>query len=91
MRKPRWSEGDLREAAASSRSIRQILIKLGLREAGGNYSQVNRYLDNFQIERSHLSGRGWSKGRKDLVKKLIPLDKILILDSKYQSYKLKND
>ncbi len=90
MRKPRWTEHDLKIATSNSRSIRQILIRLGLKEAGGNYSQIKYYLDFYQINHTHLTGKGWSKGRKDLVKKLLPLDKILIANSTYQSYKLKN-
>ena len=44
MRPRKWSEGDLKMAVASSTSKRQVLIKLGLAEAGGNYEQITKYI-----------------------------------------------
>ena len=88
--KPRkWTEKQLKVSAKKSTSIRQVLHLLGLREAGGNYSQIRKYLDLYKIDYSHFKGPGWSKGMKGIGKPRIPLDKILIRNSTYQSYKLK--
>ena len=38
----------------------------------------------------HFKGRGWNKGMKGVEKSIIPLKDILVKDSIYQSYKLKN-
>jgi len=89
--KPRkWDIEDLRIAASKSRSIRQVLSCLGLKEAGGNYSQIKKYLDSYKIDIAHFKGRGWNKGLKGLVTTpRIPIEKILVKNSTFQSYKLK--
>lgn len=90
MKKRKWTENDLREAAKKSISIRQVLHYLSLREAGGNYKQIKKYIKTFNIDSSHFLGRGWNKGLKRPFKFAIPLDEILIKDSDFQSYKLRN-
>lgn len=87
--KRKWREIDLRNAAAKARSIRQIIHMLHLREAGGNYAQMQKYLRYYKIDISHLKGKGWNKGLSQIGKPLIPLEKILIRNSEFQSYKLK--
>lgn len=89
--KPRkWDIEDLRIAASKSRSVRQVLSYLGLKEAGGNYSQIKKYLNSYKIDTAHFKGRGWNKGLKGLVTTpRIPIEKILVRNSTFQSYKLK--
>ncbi|MEK7529365.1 MAG: hypothetical protein AAB570_00395 [Patescibacteria group bacterium] len=89
MRKMRWTLAMLKKAARESTSVRQVISRLGLIPAGGNYQQVKKYLEKHQIDTSHFTGQGWSKGKK---RPFIPkrtLDAILVNDSDYQSYKLK--
>ena len=88
-KKRRWTEKDLREAVKKSRSIRQVLHHLGLIEAGGNYEQVKKYLEIYQINRAHFKGRAWNKGLHGIGKPIIPLEKILVKNSTFQSFKLK--
>ena len=81
----------LKKAARESSSIRQVIVKLGLVPAGGNYVQVQAYLKNLKINTSHFKGKAWNKGLKGFIsKRLIPLEDILVRESSYQSYKLKN-
>lgn len=88
--KPRkWIVGDLREAARSSSSIRQVLKKLGLREAGGNYSQIKKYLKYYNISSGHFKGRAWNKGMTMPYLPRLSLKAVLVENSNYQSYKLK--
>ena len=89
MRKRNWSEKQLKIAAKKSRSIRQIIGILGLIPAGGNYNQINKYFKFYNINISHLKGKGWKKGLSGLDSPRIPLGKILIEKSEFQSYKLK--
>jgi len=89
-RKRKWSEQDLKKAAKQSTSIRQVLQKIGLIEAGGNYAQVKKYLKTYKIDTSHFKGQAWNKGLRGIGKPIIPLDKILVKNSNFQSYKLKN-
>lgn len=90
MRSKKWTIGQLRKSVKESRSIRQVLSKLGLREAGGNYAQIKKYLHFYKIDISHLKGRGWNKGMKIPFAPKIPLNKVLVKNSDYQSYKLKS-
>lgn len=89
MRKRKWTKEQLIIAAQNSRSVRQILTILGLKEAGGNYNQIEKYLDLYRIDKKNLKGRGWSKGLKGMGKPLIELKDILVEESSYQSHKLK--
>ncbi|OGI31859.1 MAG: hypothetical protein A2271_03610 [Candidatus Moranbacteria bacterium RIFOXYA12_FULL_35_19] len=88
-KKRTWTENQLREAAKNSTSIRQVLSKLGLREAGGNYSQTKKYIEFYKINTAHFRGMGWSKGLHIVGKPRIELKDILVKNSYFQSYKLK--
>ena len=89
MKARKWTTSQLKEAAAKSRSIRQVLLFLGLQPAGGNYDHVKRYLKELKIDTSHFSGKGWNKGMKIPREPIIPLKDILVRNSTFQSYKLK--
>ncbi len=89
MRRRRWSEEQLREAAKNSSSIRQVLRKLGLREAGGNYSQIKKFLLFYKIGSSHFTGPAWNKGLTGIGKPRLTLKEILQENSQFQSYKLR--
>ncbi len=57
-------------------SIRQVLKKLGLKEAGGNYTNIKTRIKLFEIDTSHFHGMTWNKGKKwskvkDLSDKLV--------------------
>lgn len=90
MRRRKWTEKQLKSSVKKSRSIRQILHALGLKEAGGNYKQIKKYIKEYNLDDSHLKGRGWSKGLKGIGRPRIPLNEILVENSTFQSYKLKN-
>ena len=46
-----------------STSISQVLNKLGLKAAGGNYRTFNRFVKKHNIDTSHFTGMLWSKGK----------------------------
>lgn len=83
MRKRSWTEKQLRDAVASSTSIRQVLSHLGLREAGGNYAQLRRYIVEFNLDTSHFRGKAWNKGMKGIGKPRKTLEEILVVSSTY--------
>lgn len=89
MKKRKWTEEQLRDAAKNSTSVRQVLSKIGLREAGGNYVQVQKYLRFYKIDTTHFKGKGWNKGLVGIGKPIYSLEEILAENSTYQSYKLK--
>lgn len=89
MRKRSWEKDKLFKAVSESKSYRQVLHFLGLKEAGGNYSQIKKYIKEYGLDIKHFKGKAWNKGLRGIGKFRIPLEKILVDDSDYQSYKLK--
>jgi len=87
-----YTDQEFIAAVKSSASIRQALERLGLKAAGGNYQTFNRKLTKLKLDTSHWLGQSWSKGKTIPNRKLktrIPLDKILVKNSTYQSNKLR--
>lgn len=89
MRKRGWTNEQLAIAVRGSFSVRQVLARIGLIEAGGNYDQVRRYIKEQNLNTSHFRNRAWNKGLRGLGKSLIPTHEILVCGSHYQSFKLK--
>lgn len=89
MSKRTWTPEQLKAAAASSKSIRQVMGKLGFSQEGGNYEQIRKYFKEFNINTDHFTGRLWNKGLTGGYKPRISLNKILLKNSSYQSFKLK--
>ncbi|MDO8499859.1 MAG: HNH endonuclease signature motif containing protein [bacterium] len=89
-KKRRWTIEQLKKAADESTSLRQILFKLGLIPAGGNYEQIKKYLKENSIDYSHFTGKVWNKGRRNLTRSNIwPLEKIMVKGKNYQSHRLR--
>jgi 5-methylcytosine-specific restriction endonuclease McrA len=80
---------DLKIAVKTSKSYRGVLSKLKLREAGGNYTQIKKYIKEINLSTKHFTGQAWNKGLRGAERPIIPLDKILVTGSLYQSFKLK--
>lgn len=89
MRRRSWTKTQLIKAVKKSPSLRQVLNTLGLRAAGGNYEQIQKYIRELSLNTKHFKGKGWSKGMIGIGKPRIPLEKILIKNSYFQSFKLK--
>lgn len=88
-KKRSWNETDLRIAVKKSTSIRQVLKLLNLKLAGGNYTQIGKYIKEYKIDSNHFTGKAWNKGIKLDFKPRISLEDILKKNSYFQSYKLK--
>lgn len=86
----RWSDDLLIQSVKDSTSIRQILKKLSLVEAGGNYRQIQKRIQELALPTDHFTGKGWNKGLKFKPFTTTPLKDILKKDSHFQSFKLKN-
>ena len=89
MKKRTWTDEQLIEAYNSSRSIRQILIKLGLAPQGGSYKIIATHLNRLELDRNKLKGQGWSKGDKVTCNPAKKIEEILVLGSTYQTSKLR--
>ncbi len=84
------TEQEIRNAVTDSLSIAQVLIKLNLKPIGGNYRIIKNKFKQYNIDTSHFTGQGHLKGKTYESKKKIPIEQILVKDSSYQSFKLKN-
>ncbi|MFA5052706.1 MAG: HNH endonuclease signature motif containing protein [Parcubacteria group bacterium] len=89
MRTRSWTEENLLAAIQTSYSLRQVIKKLGLKAAGGNYCQIKDFISNRGFDISHFRGKGWSAGLRGIGRPRISLEDILIKDSSFQSFKLK--
>ncbi len=88
-KKKKWDEDMLVQAVQISHSYRQVIAKLGLVEAGGNYEHVKRQIASLKLDTTHFTGMGWRKGRIIPKEPVIPIERILVRNSTFQSYKLK--
>ncbi len=89
MKRRTWTEQQLKKAVKESFSYRSVLSKLGLREAGGNYSQIKKYIEEYGLDARHFKGKAWNRGLTGTGKFRIPLKEILTDNSSFQSFKLK--
>jgi 5-methylcytosine-specific restriction endonuclease McrA len=87
MKLRKYSEEELRKAIATSFSLAQTLIKLGVSPCGGNYQVLKKAINHFQIDNSHFKGQIWNKGLSMGSKQ--PIEKYLNNELKISSYKLK--
>ena len=85
------TEAALRLAVAESLAVAQVLVKLGLVPAGGNYKTVQEKIKSFGIDTSHFTGGAWNQGaRYQPFGKYPDLAELLVEGSTCQSFKLKN-
>ena len=83
-----YSESDLREAVKTSTSLRQVLQKLNVVAAGGNYETTKRRIQKCGIDTSHFTGQGHYRG-KTHTNHLRPLTELLVFGKLVQSHSLK--
>ena len=89
--KSKYQKENLENIVKDSFSLAEVLRKLQLKEVGGNYDTVKKYIMQYGIDTSHFTGQGWSKGKSYTDETgLIKLEDILQEDVKYKSNTLKN-
>lgn len=84
-----WTDQQLIDAVKGSISYRQVLIKLHLAPAGGNYAHVKRRVNELELDTSHFLGKGWNIGLQFMPRTSPPINHLLTKGSTVQSYKLK--
>ncbi len=77
----RWAEPFLRNVISDSLSVRQVLTKLGLRPAGGNYQQFHYYVNLYGIDTTHFTGQGWCKNQQIPREPVYKLSELLVQNS----------
>ncbi|WP_375419040.1 HNH endonuclease signature motif containing protein [uncultured Hymenobacter sp.] len=84
------TDDEFRQAVAESLSVAQVLNRIGLVPAGGNYKTVYERIKRLGLGTSHFTGAGWNVGvRYRAINKAAQLSEVLINGSIYQSHKLK--
>ena len=83
----KYSDEELSEAVAASTSIRQVLSKLNLKEAGGNYHTIKQKIKTLHLNCSHFTGRSSNKGKVFGPKR--PIEDYLTNKNTIQSHKLR--
>jgi hypothetical protein len=81
---PRYAENELREVVARSTSLSQVLRHFGLRTAGGNFRQLRRWLETWDISVDHFT-LAWETPPRART----PLEAILVEHSTYSRGHLK--
>ena len=78
------------EAIKTSKSIAQVCKTLGLKCAGGNYKTIHCFIRENNVDITHFTGQGWNVGLKFNPNPPKSLDEILVENSNYPSFKVKN-
>lgn len=63
-RRQKYTKSMLEDAVRDSRSMTEVLRKLGVRPAGGSHAHIRKRLLEFSIDTSHFLGKGWNIGGK---------------------------
>jgi len=89
-RTQRYTEEKVRNAVKSSYSLAQVLKKLGLVPAGGNYEILKAVIADLNIDMGHFTGQGHLKGKSHNWTKKRHLSEVLIKGSRFNSCHLRN-
>lgn len=88
--KPRkYTDQALKEAVASSYSIRSVLQKLGLTPAGGNYETIRKQICALGLDDSHFLGQAILRGKSHTINTR-PIESILVHAKLENTWRLKN-
>lgn len=88
MKLRKYTPEQLRQAVKESFTYRQVLKKLNVIPAGGNYETLKKAIAFFNVDASHFRKQGWAKGQKFGPKR--PLSAYLSNEHPIHSHKLKN-
>lgn len=71
----KYDRDQLVAAVQESKSLRQVVLRLGLNESGGTFLTMKRRLLDWQVDTSHFLGKG--AGRDTQPHNAVPLDDVL--------------
>lgn len=89
VKKRTYTEEEFISAVTAAFSIRQVLITLGLKPAGGNYALAKRRMKRLNLDTSHFTGQGHLKGKTHNWSPRKPLIELLVENSTYTTGSLK--
>ena len=73
----------LEPIVARNFSMAGVLAELGLKNTGGNYSNIRKRMKQFNLDFSHFTGMAHLKGKTHNWSKTVPLIEVLIESSTY--------
>src|ERR1022692_4595497 len=59
----KYSDEELKIIVSESYCLREVLQKLNIVPAGGNYFTIRKRIKKLCINTSHFTGQGWNKGK----------------------------
>ncbi len=78
------TDDEFRQAVAECLSVRQVLARIGLVPAGGNYKTVHARTKQLGLDTSHWTGAAWNQGaRYKAFGRKATLEEILVENSPY--------
>lgn len=84
------TDEEIINAVTKSNSIAASLTLLGLSDSAGNRTWIAGKIQQLNINIDHHTGKGWAKGKHTNTNKKLEMKDILVENSTYQSFKLKN-
>lgn len=78
------TDEEFAQAVAESLSVAQVLGRIGLVPAGGNYKTVQARIRRLGLDTEHFTGKGWNQGsRYRRFGKVVSLTELLVENSTY--------
>jgi len=59
-----YTDQQIIDAVKASFSISQVLKKLNLKQAGGNYANIQKNIQRLSLDTSHFTGKAWNKDQQ---------------------------
>ncbi len=59
-----YTDEDIITTVKEVKSLGQLLEKLGLKQAGGNYANMKNNLQRLNVDTSHWTGKAWNKNEQ---------------------------
>ena len=88
--KVNWEDESLiKNVVSESRTQKEVLERLGIRSAGGNFKTLKNYIEKYKIDTSHFT-KNYDKMNEINKFKKISLSEILVENSTYNRTRLKN-
>jgi hypothetical protein len=84
-----WTDEQLVEAVAASRSLAEALRLMKLRPGGGQYVAIYQHIERLGLSTVHWSGQGWRKGASGGAVAPRPLEELLVENMNISTHRLK--
>lgn len=93
MASKRYTDQDIINAVNKAHSYREVCRILGVCDHGGSSNTIKNAIIRLNLDISHFTGKSWAKGqtaKTNLNIRKKDLSEVLIENSKWDSYKIKN-